>query len=252
MNLNLSQLKEKIKNNPYYYYYYNWRNKKIKKYQKFYSQFIPPQSIAYDIGANIGDRTESLTRICKIVIAVEPLPFIIKKLKSRFKYNKKIIIEPFAIGEKESITDMYVSNIHTMSTLSADFIKNVYDKWSAPPIYQHTIKVKTVTIDQLIQKYSIPYFIKVDVEGYELEVLNGLTHSIPYIAFEYNPTNIEKAIQCIERLIKINSHYKFNIALEDTAEFHLSIFVSSDKMIDLLRKNIHQGKFGDIYASSIL
>ena len=48
------------------------------------------------------------------------------------------------------------------------------------------------TLDKLIEQYEVPSFIKIDVEGYELEVLKGLTRLVPALSFEFTVVVKEK------------------------------------------------------------
>ncbi len=55
------------------------------------------------------------------------------------------------------------------------------------------------TRDKLIEEYGIPSFIRSDVEGYELEVLKGLSVPINMISFEYTvPEQFDRINQCIQ------------------------------------------------------
>jgi len=232
----------------YYPLYYNIRNKSIiTKFQELYKNFVDKDDIAFDIGANIGNRTESLSRICKKVIAADPLPLAYNEMRMRFRFNKKVTVLPLAVGEKEGIMNLYVGSSHVMSSMSEEFIKNVSEEWNLNIKWNETIKVKTTTLDELIKKYGIPSFIKIDVEGFELNVLMGLSYQIKNLCFEYNPTYLEPTYKCIDYLSSLGN-YKFNISIEETAQLKLPEFIDAKTFIELLNNNIHEGKFGDIYA----
>jgi hypothetical protein len=65
--------------------------------------------------------------------------------------------------------------------------------------WPHAIEVDIVTLDQLIELYGAPAFIKLDVEGYEPQTLAGL-HSAPRaLSFEYNVRLREQAAGCIQQ-----------------------------------------------------
>lgn len=82
--------------------------------------------------------------------------------------------------------------------------------WSAP------VKIPITTLDKLIEKYGKPHFIKIDVEGYELEVLKGLTQAINWISFEYTvPEQTQKAIDCILQIQKFNPNIQCNYSIEE-------------------------------------
>jgi hypothetical protein len=49
-----------------------------------------------------------------------------------------------------------------------------------------TIQVRTATADELVRKYGVPNFIKIDVEGMDDEVLKALTTAPAALSFEYH------------------------------------------------------------------
>ena len=66
-----------------------------------------------------------------------------------------------------------------------------------------SIRVPVTTLDQLILRYGRPYYCKVDVEGYEVEVFRGLTQPIPMISFEIHAkeqANTETVLKILHTL----------------------------------------------------
>src|SRR4029079_17220966 len=85
---------------------------------------------------------------------------------------------------------------------------------------QHWTKTKTVamkTLDELIAKHGIPRFVKIDVEGFEDEVLAGLHHPLPMLSFEFTTIQRGVALKAIERLAR-SSLYSFNAALGESQQ----------------------------------
>ena len=58
--------------------------------------------------------------------------------------------------------------------------------------------VEVTTLDRLIAIYGAPTFCKIDVEGSELQVLEGLTEALPALSFEFLPVSIKRAYGCID------------------------------------------------------
>lgn len=63
-----------------------------------------------------------------------------------------------------------------------------------------SITVPVTVLDDLIYKYGKPGFCKIDVEGFELDVLRGLNTSIPCISFEYNHGLLDDTELCLNHL----------------------------------------------------
>ena len=81
-------------------------------------------------------------------------------------------------------------------------------------------QVETITLEQLISTYGLPFYIKIDVEGYEPNVLKGLQTAVPYLSFEVNlPDFRSEGEQCIARLREIAANGVFNCAVGDRLMF---------------------------------
>ena len=109
------------------------------------------------------------------------------------------------------------------------------------------------TLDILIEKFGVPKFIKIDVEGYELEVLKGLSHSIHLISFEYTvPEQIDKVIDCINQIEKHNSKIECNFSRGESMSLEFNKWLSSIEFKNFVSSPefISTG-FGDIYIRKI-
>jgi hypothetical protein len=59
-------------------------------------------------------------------------------------------------------------------------------------------------LDSLILEYGVPDLVKIDTEGYEYEVLKGLSQNGPrVITFEWHEEDYEILINCLNHLTKI-------------------------------------------------
>lgn len=70
-----------------------------------------------------------------------------------------------------------------VSSGSADFIRYLRDNHQET---EGTMIVQSVTLDELIVRFGLPRFIKIDVEGMDAEVLRGLSRRPQYLSFEYH------------------------------------------------------------------
>jgi hypothetical protein len=80
------------------------------------------------------------------------------------------------------------------------------------------ITVPAVALDGLIARHGLPRFCKIDVEGYEAEVLRGLSRPIPIVTFEYLPAAIEVAADAAARLAALGK-YRFNVTVGERRRF---------------------------------
>lgn len=59
------------------------------------------------------------------------------------------------------------------------------------------------TLDDVIAEYGVPGFCKIDVEGYESNVLEALSKRIPYISFEYCHEFLVDSVRCLDYLERL-------------------------------------------------
>ena len=218
---------------------------------KFYSSFVKKNDLCFDVGANIGNRISPLLEIGSKVVAVEPQEVCYRFLQHKF--GKKIEIVPKGLGETEGIKDFHLSSASQMSSFSEEWINSVKNVRFKKYNWNKTTQVEITTLDKLIEKYGQPEFIKIDVEGYELEVLKGLSKPVNYISFEYTvPEQISRVSECIEQIEKTNPKIECNYSIGESMVFHSPNWLSVEKMKKhIFTKEFTNTGFGDVYVRKI-
>jgi FkbM family methyltransferase len=219
-----------------------------KKRSCFYSTFINENDLCFDVGANIGNRIQPLLNLGANVVAVEPQESCRKFLTHRFGTKIKLVAK--GLGENEEIKDFYIANSNTLSSFSNDWINQVKNGRFKHNTWNKTVKVEMTTLDQLIRSYGVPSFIKIDVEGYELEVLKGLTSSVNMISLEYAvPEQTAKLIACINRIEKNDKYIECNYSIGESMDFALKKWYSVENMKNHIQTiSFANTEFGDIYV----
>lgn len=148
-----------------------------------------------DVGCNIGDFTQGFLNIFPEArcILIDPSLDAIVACKNRFKENNNIKFFNFGLGEKEEELDFFDSGINT--GCSSFYARYIYGKIENIAKY----KVKIKTYDSLFKNKNI-FYLKLDVEGYEYNIMKGASESlkkglIKYIQFEYGLCMSEKEIE---------------------------------------------------------
>ncbi|MFX1388576.1 MAG: FkbM family methyltransferase [Promethearchaeota archaeon] len=219
------------------------------KNKKFFLQFIKRGDLCFDVGANIGKISNILLNIGAKVICIEPQKSCLKSLNILFRNNENVIIVNKALGAKEGNGEIYIcDDANAMSTLSEDFINK--SRYSEDYNWRKKSKVAITTLDKLIQIYGLPKYCKVDVEGYELEVFQGLSKKIPIISFEFHMEFINIANECL-KLLSILGDIEVNFAKSDVKELILDKWVSPQDLTKFLKSIKDEFLWGDIYVKFI-
>jgi FkbM family methyltransferase len=160
-----------------------------------YSRFISPGDLCFDVGCNVGDKTEVFLALGARVVAFDPQPNCFRETVARSGPNRRLTAINQAVGAMPGELPMYISRHCGSSSLVAG--------WSGE--VQGVIHVPVTTLDQAIDRFGLPRFCKIDVEGFELEVIRGLHHPVPYITIEYHheEKDIQKVIDCIRLLSRL-------------------------------------------------
>ena len=229
-----------------------------RKLLRFYSQFVSKGDLCFDIGANIGNRTEVFLKLRAAVVAVEPQDICMQKLLNKYGNNNKVFLVHKALGAKEGKGNLILSNSHTVSSMSKEWIDCVKDSdmfFTSISVFQwhKTVSVPITTLDKLIEKYGNPTVCKIDVEGFEYQVIEGLSQPIKMVSFEFTPTPkfISLAIKSIKHLSSIGN-VQFNYSFGESMAFALSEWVDAKKICNILLSIPYKTAFsGDIYARFI-
>lgn len=247
-----------IKNSPAWFVYYYLKKKQLRKKDKyflnqnqnmfrFYSSLVSPRELVFDIGANYGNRTKVLAEIGARVIAFEPQPVCAEYLKSYFYFEKNVQIEPVALGGECSNAIMKISSNSVLSTLSADYIdRSVKSGRFAKDAWHGEENVQVHTLDYYIQQYGCPKFAKIDVEGFEFEVLKGLSVAIPLISLEFATENRNIIMNCIKRLNCIGK-YVFQFSEEESFNLLSDKWHDEGGIIEQIN-SFNKLEWGDIYC----
>lgn len=205
-----------------------------------YSQFASAGDLVFDIGANVGDHTKLFLDLGCKVIAVEPQRTCAATLRRSFGDRIKIV--KAAVTDRAGFATMQKHDtLHPMATLSDEWLSRLDN--SSEWIRREN--VETTTFDNLINAHGLPTFAKIDVEGSELKVFDGLSRRIDAVCFEYAREMMGDAKACIEKL-ETFARYKYNFLFADTYELHLSEWLNAEDFYSFLP----QATWGDVYASS--
>lgn len=224
-----------------------WVNRRRRR---FYAAFISRGDLCFDVGAHTGTKLELFLALGARVIAIEPDTACADSLRRKYGNRRDVVIVehglssdgralPFWLNSKypelSSYSPLYIDECR-------DFLEGSGGQW------QRGVPGQTLTLDDLISQYGLPDFCKIDVEGFEDEVLSGLSQAIQHICFERLSFFPAPALNSIDKLSKLGN-YRFNYAYNEESGLALETWYNSGQMLDLLQEFNDFGPVGcDIHA----
>jgi FkbM family methyltransferase len=166
-----------------------------------YSGFVGPGDLVFDVGAHVGDRVAAFRSLGARVVAVEPQPALARVLRLIYGRDRHVRIVEAAVGGATGETELLLNiDNPTVSTVSDAFVRAAAGRagWEGQR-WTRRLRVPVTTLDALMAEHGTPAFIKIDVEGFEAEVLSGLTTAVPALSFEFTTIQREVALACLER-----------------------------------------------------
>jgi FkbM family methyltransferase len=223
--------------------------RKHRGMRRLYGTFLRPGDLAFDIGAHVGNRVWSWRGLGARVIAVEPAPDCLRILRAFFGRDPNVTIVPAGAGAAVGSARLVVSKATpTVSSLSPDWIAQVRKHHRFASIrWDASIDVPVTTLDELIKSHGEPAFCKIDVEGFEAEVLRGLSRPLRALSFEYLPQAHDSGLAALD-IVRSLGDYEYNYSPIETMRFASEAWLPADQLVGLLDRFRPAGRSGDVYA----
>lgn len=201
------------------------KRREIEFYRSLLQGFHQCELI-FDIGANVGLKTDAFLQLGACVIAVEPDPQnqeILREKFFRFRLRPKpVTIVGKAVSDRIATETMWIDGPGSaLNTLSQKWVGLLRDDKTRFGGTQGSLEfagrrsVETTTLEQLIATYGSPFFVKIDVEGHETSVLRGLKRPVPFLSFEINlPEFKAEGLECVKLLEGLAADGRFNYAAD--------------------------------------
>jgi len=180
-----------------------WRPFRQRELRELYRPFVSPGDLVFDVGAHLGDRTAAFAALGARVVALEPEPMTARWLRRLVGGKEGVTILEEAVGPEAGTARLAVSRATpTLSTLADGWRERVPEEnpGFADVRWEERVEVPVTTLDRLVERFGEPAFVKVDVEGFEADVLAGLGHPPPALSFEFVGGALDVAVACVDRL----------------------------------------------------
>ncbi|HTS12539.1 MAG TPA: FkbM family methyltransferase [Candidatus Limnocylindrales bacterium] len=248
--LSRTAILERARDSWIYDLYWSVANPRIiddrKKEIAFYRNLLEglrKDDLIFDIGANQGYKAGIFLRLGARVVAVEPDDTSQETLRRKFlAYRLKkrnLAIVPKAVSDRSSVEVMWIDTPggakNTLSRKWVEALSGDDNRFGERLQFGRRKEVETVSMNDLISAYGAPFFIKIDVEGHELNALRGLKQAVPYLSFEVNlPEFRTEGGECIKTLNAVDPDGVFNYTPDCRRGFVLDSWVQDAEMSAIL------------------
>jgi FkbM family methyltransferase len=217
---------------------------------RFYAQFVSDGDLCFDVGANLGNRTDIFLGLGARVVAVEPQERCTRRLRRKYRNNGNVVLVPKGLDASNGVRTLRVCGSDGVSTMSEEWMRNVQLSGRFADLrWNGAEEVEVTTLENLISEFGCPNFCKIDVEGFELQVIEGLKTAIPCLSFEFTSEAIGPTIEII-RLLAGLGNYRFNYSSEESMKLAFEDWLPGDQIGLQLRDLSESLTFGDVYAKT--
>lgn len=216
---------------------------------QLYAGFVKSGDLAFDIGSHVGDRIGAFRRLGARVVALEPQPDCARIIRAIYSEDRYVTVVEAASGPAIGTLTLHINSANpTVTTASTEFVKAADGAggWEGQT-WDRTINVPVTTLDALIAAHGAPAFVKIDVEGFEDDVLAGLTRQVPALSFEFTTIQRDVAARCIDRIARLGP-YRFDVALGESQRLTFDRWIDAHAMAAHIAALPHAANSGDVYA----
>jgi FkbM family methyltransferase len=216
---------------------------------RIYAGFVKPGDLVFDAGAHVGDRIAAFRRLGARVVAIEPQPALVRTLRLLYGRDRDVVIEPVALGEAAGTVELKLNiDNPTVSTASDDFVAAAQGApgWHGQ-VWAGRLTVPMTTLDAMVARHGHPAFVKIDVEGFEAQVLAGLNVPVAALSFEFTTIQRAVALAALDRCVALG-FTGFDAALGESQALVHGERQSADAIRRWLTGLPDTANSGDIYA----
>jgi FkbM family methyltransferase len=219
------------------------QRRELREHRDLLAQFIKPDDLVFDVGANIGERSDLMLSMGAKVVAFEPQPALAREVRARGSKKRLTVVET-AVGAESGTGELFLTASTGMASLRPD--------WKGVSEDRGKITVSVTTLDAEIKRYGVPTFCKIDVEGFEVDVLKGLSIPLNSLTIEYHchEAGIARVSECLD-LLKNLGEYEFNLIGTESGRLLSHHWMRHEEFVKAFPVCAQPHFYGDIFARNL-
>lgn len=173
-----------------------------REFRRFFADILSPGELVFDVGANVGEWTDAFRAIGCRVVAVEPQADCAALIRGRYSRDPDVTVVEAAVTDRPGTQELILTSTGSEhASLSREFIDSIIGGGSpAPTLVVGTVAVESLTLAQLYDRFGVPGYIKLDIEGLEEAALATARPLPDLLSFEFHREWLEAARAILERL----------------------------------------------------
>lgn len=221
----------------------------LRSHRLLIAEIVRRGDLVFDVGAFYGSRTYVFANLGARVVAVEPNPVCVRWLQRRFGRNDRVHIVPAIASNAEGDATVWVDDqVPEITSVDKEWLR------SGPATpgggLVHPVDVRSRTLDSLIDEFGCPRYVKIDAEGHEPHVLQGLHHRCDFISFEIHRGDSHKASRCLDEISRLGD-FRLNLVYENQTHFAFDRWLTAAEWRQLTWHN-DAPKTADMFCRLVL
>lgn len=163
--------------------------------KRLIAAYLPANPTIVEAGAHIGVDTIQMSKRWPqgTIHAFEPIPHLFSQLQSNTAKRKNVCCYPMALGKETGAAKMFVSSGRSDASSSL-FPPKAHLTYHPDILFETEIQVPTITLDHWAAEQGIKKidFLWLDLQGYELAVLQAATNILTTVQAIYTEVNLDE------------------------------------------------------------
>lgn len=194
-------------------------------------EFEQNETLIFDLGFHLGEDTAQYLALGYKVIAIEADPNLyrlgLKSFSKEIVEQRLTLINAAAVGRARRLRQPQIAFYpHSKNSLwgsvDSDFVQRNTNTHKSP--HEPAITIDTISLEEIVEKYGCPIFLKVDIEGMDAEVvedLDRLPAKPEFVSWETGKKSLRQVLHTHLRLFGLG-YRKFRIVQQSFRSFDVS------------------------------